>query len=130
MTSSGEGYPAVKVSFERERAEVAVSAEGERAAVAASVESVLAVEAVSGEGGRAAEALSGEAGGAVAVSGKRKRKRHLLFSLDYPCTDRFRLRRLLAFLREHWCDQTYDVYVYILAKILRPAPRPCRCSRD
>ncbi|XP_066328900.1 uncharacterized protein [Miscanthus floridulus] len=122
MTSSGEGCPAVEVSCEGERAEVAVSGEGERAAVAASGESglagesvsgegVLAGEAVSGEGGRAAEALSGEGGGAVAVSGKGKgkRKRDLLFSLDYPCTERLRLRRLLAYLREYWCDQTYDV---------------------
>jgi hypothetical protein len=112
----------VEVSCEGERTEVAVSVEGERAAVAASGKSVLAAEAVSGEGvlaaetvsgegGRAAEALSGEGGGAVAISGKGKRKRDLLFSLDYPCRERLRLRRLLAYLREYWCDQNYDVYV-------------------
>jgi hypothetical protein len=47
----------------------------------------------------------------VAISGKGKRKRDLLFSLDYPCRERLRLRRLLAYLREYWCDQNYDVYV-------------------
>lgn len=85
----------------------ATSGEGCRAAVA-----------VSGQGERAAVAVPGD--GEAAVPDKRT-----LFDsvLEYPCTERLRWRRLLAHLREHGCDQIYDVYA-------PPLPSPRGSVRD
>ncbi|CAL5029994.1 unnamed protein product [Urochloa decumbens] len=41
-------------------------------------------------------------------SGERKRKRSLARSLDYECVERFRLRRLLAFLQLHRYDGAFE----------------------
>ncbi|RCV35274.1 hypothetical protein SETIT_7G227700v2 [Setaria italica] len=35
-------------------------------------------------------------------------ERHLLQSLDYPCTERLRLRRLLAYHRRHMYEEVYN----------------------
>ncbi|CAN6236176.1 unnamed protein product [Urochloa humidicola] len=91
-------------------AAVAVSGPGESAAAAAvsGHGEGAAATAVSGPGESAAVAMSGPGErSALAVSSQGKRM--LLDSLDYPCTERLRFRRLLAYLREYICGQIYYV---------------------
>ncbi|KAL6843873.1 hypothetical protein ACP4OV_026444 [Aristida adscensionis] len=88
----GEVEQAVAVSGEGQQA-VGVSGEGKPAVVAGQCEPVMAA---SGEGVRV-EAVPGDGKQAVAASGEGERV--LLHSLDYPCTRRLRLRRLVAYLR-------------------------------
>lgn len=42
--------------------------------------------------------------------GERKRKRPLARSLEYECVERFRLRRLLAFLQHRRYDGAFEAY--------------------
>ncbi|CAD6273340.1 unnamed protein product [Miscanthus lutarioriparius] len=138
MASSAEGgralavlgqgeLAAVAVSDQGERAAVAISGQGERAAVAVYGQGEREAVAVSGEGGRAAAAVSdlgereaaavsGQGGraaaagvGEAAASGKRKQC-DCDYIPDYPCTERLRWRRLLAYLRDNCYDQIYHVY--------------------
>ncbi|CAD6342913.1 unnamed protein product [Miscanthus lutarioriparius] len=137
MASSAEGgralavlgqgeLAAVAVSDQGERAAVAISGQGERAAVAVYGQGEREAVAVSGEGGRAAAAVSdlgereaaavsGQGGraaaagvGEAAASGKRKQC-DCDYIPDYPCTERLRWRRLLAYLRDNCYDQIYHV---------------------
>jgi hypothetical protein len=52
-------------------------------------------------------------------SGERKRKRSLARSLDYECVERFRLRRLLAFLQFHRYDGAFEAYDLFTCALFR-----------
>ncbi|CAD6273352.1 unnamed protein product [Miscanthus lutarioriparius] len=116
---SGQGErAAVAVYGQGEREAVAVSGEGGRAAAAVSDLGEREAAAVSGQGGRAAAAVSVQGGraaaavsgvGEAAASGKRKQC-DCDYIPDYPCTERLRWRRLLAYLRDNCYDQIYHVY--------------------
>ncbi|OQU89593.1 hypothetical protein SORBI_3002G220100 [Sorghum bicolor] len=82
----------------------AVLGHGERAAAAVSGQGGREAAAVSGHDWREAAAVSGD--GEAAVSRKRKQCDYENI-LDYPCTERLRWRRLLAFLRENCYNQIY-----------------------
>ncbi|XP_066383202.1 uncharacterized protein [Miscanthus floridulus] len=98
---------AVAVSGEGGRAAAAaVSGQGEHEAAAVSYLGEREAAAVSGQGGRAAAAVSGV--GEAAASGKRKQC-DCDYIPDYPCTERLRWRRLLAYLRDNCYDQIYHV---------------------
>lgn len=88
---------------------LAISGDVEPAALAVSGDGEPAALAVSGNGERAAVAVPGRCERA-AVEVSSQGKDMLLDSLDYPCTERLRLRRLLAYLRDNICDQIYYVY--------------------
>ncbi|KAG0543921.1 hypothetical protein BDA96_02G230600 [Sorghum bicolor] len=114
-SSSAEGGLALAVLGQGERAAAAVSGQGERAAAAFSGQGGREAAAVSGQAVRAASAVSGHdwreaaavsGDGEAAVSRKRKQCDYENM-LDYPCTERLRWRRLLAFLRENCYNQIY-----------------------
>lgn len=86
----------------------AVLGHGERAAAAVSGQGGREAAAVSGHDWREAAAVSGD--GEAAVSRKRKQCDYENI-LDYPCTERLRWRRLLAFLRENCYNQIYHAYI-------------------
>ncbi|CAL5015014.1 unnamed protein product [Urochloa decumbens] len=87
---------------------MASSGEVEVPALARPVDDEMEVEAAgSGEGALPAVASPVDELG-VEVTGSGEGKRCLLHSLDYPCTARFRHRRLLAYLRGHGSAGVYE----------------------
>ena len=64
--------------------------------------------------GEQAVSGSGEQERALANSTNVGVGRPLLRSLDYPCTARLRLRRLLAYQRRHSYQHIYDAYALLI----------------
>lgn len=78
---------------------------------------------------------SGDGARAMAVAGVGEST--LLRSLDYPCTERLRLCRLLAYLRRHGHIEVYDVYApietpsrFCLVLFIRPEIAVVRAIAD